>query len=137
MAWLTLKLRGMNIQHECSVNEGTKHHIICTAPLSFLFSGSQCYIYNSLSLLNTLGAVWGNSILSVDNILLCSDSAKLNQIPQQSKFPNLKMTGISPCILPFIFKICCTVMTQAASLYEMYLWQTVNGEKPASWRKVF
>lgn len=45
----------MTVQHEYSVSEGTKHCIIFTASLTFLFPGSQCDMYNSELLLKVLG----------------------------------------------------------------------------------
>lgn len=41
----------MTVQHEYSVSEDTKHCIIFTASLTFLFPGSQCDMYNSELLL--------------------------------------------------------------------------------------
>lgn len=69
MAWLSLRLRGMTVQHEYSVSEGTKHCIIFTASLTFLFPGSQCDMYNSELLLKVLGGFRGSSLLLVGSIL--------------------------------------------------------------------
>lgn len=78
MAWLTLRLRGMNVQHEYSVNKGTKHRIIYPVLLqgpSVTFI-TQCFfwVFQGVVENRLLYIVCDSHILSFDNTALCSQS---------------------------------------------------------------